>query len=139
MTAQPFGKLADGTPVELYTLSDGAYEVRIATYGGIVVSLKAPDRNGKSADVVLGFDDVDGYVANFNGPSDAFLGAIIGRDANRIAHGNFNRDGKKYFLPQNNGEKPQSALRKSKGVDSTAFNSPVGHNNSLRPPAIRLP
>jgi hypothetical protein len=71
-----------GTPVELYTLSDGAYEVRIATYGGIVVSLKAPDRNGKSADVALGFDDVDGYVANFNGPSDAFLGAIIGRYAN---------------------------------------------------------
>jgi aldose 1-epimerase len=55
VTAQPFGKLADGTPVGLYTLSDGAYEVRIATYGGIVVSLKAPDRNGKSADLVLQF------------------------------------------------------------------------------------
>src|ERR1019366_9982379 len=77
VTSQPFGKMPDGTPVEVYTLSDGAFEARIATYGGIVVSLKAPDRNGKAADVVLGFDDLDGYVANFNGPSDAFLAAII--------------------------------------------------------------
>ena len=48
VTSQPFGKLPDGTPVEIYTLSDGAFEARIATYGGVVVSLKAPDRNGKS-------------------------------------------------------------------------------------------
>jgi aldose 1-epimerase len=96
--------LPDGTPVEIFTLIDGAYEARIATYGGTVVSLKTPDRQGKSADVVLGFDDVDGYVANFNGPSDAFFGAIIGRYANRIAHGSFSLDGKKYSLPLNNGE-----------------------------------
>jgi aldose 1-epimerase len=103
VTSQPFGKMPDGTPVEIYTLSDGAFEARIATYGGIVVSLKAPDRNGKVADVVLGFDDVDGYVANFNGASDAFFGAIIGRYGNRIAHGSFTLDGKKYSLPLNNG------------------------------------
>jgi aldose 1-epimerase len=103
VTSQPFGKMPDGTPVEIYTLSDGAYEARIATYGGIVVSLKAPDRNGKTTDVVLGFDDVDGYVANFNGSSDAFFGAIIGRYANRIAHGSFALDGAKYSLPLNNG------------------------------------
>jgi aldose 1-epimerase len=104
VTSQPFGKLPDGTPVEIYTLTDGAYEARIATYGGVVVSLKTPDRQGKSKDVVLGFDDVGGYVANFNGPSDAFFGAIIGRYANRIAHGSFTLDGKKYSLPLNNGE-----------------------------------
>src|SRR5580700_869103 len=104
VTSQPFGKMPDGTPVDIYTLSDGAFEARIATYGGIVVSLKTPDRSGKTADVVLGFDDVDGYVANFNGPSDAFFGAIIGRYANRIAHGSFSLDGKKYLLPLNNGE-----------------------------------
>jgi aldose 1-epimerase len=104
VTSQPFGNMPDGTPVEIYTLSDGAFEARIATYGGIVVSLKAPDRNGKVADVVLGFDDVDGYVANFNGASDAFFGAIIGRYGNRIAHGSFSLDGKKYSLPLNNGE-----------------------------------
>jgi aldose 1-epimerase len=85
VTSQPFGKIPDGTPVEIYTLADGPYEARIATYGGVLASFKAPDRNGKSADVVLGFDDVDGYVANFNGSADAFFGALIGRYANRIA------------------------------------------------------
>jgi len=104
VTSQPFGKTPDGTPVEIYTLSDGAYEARIATYGGILVSMKTPDRNGKPGDVVLGFDNLDGYVANFNGPSDAFFGALIGRYANRIAHGSFTLDGRKYSLPLNNGE-----------------------------------
>jgi aldose 1-epimerase len=103
VTSQPFGKIPDGTPVDIYTLSDGAYEARIMTYGGVVVSLKAPDRKGNSADVVLGFDDVDGYVANFNGSSDAFFGALIGRYANRIGHGSFTLDGKKYSLPLNDG------------------------------------
>jgi aldose 1-epimerase len=116
VTSQSFGKLPDGTPVEIYTLSDGAFEARIATYGGIVVSLKVPDRNGKTADVVLGFDDLDGYVANFNGPSSAFFGAIIGRYANRIAHGSFALDGKKYSLPLNNGE-------------NTLHGGPHGFNN----------
>ncbi|MFZ0320427.1 MAG: aldose epimerase family protein [Candidatus Sulfotelmatobacter sp.] len=104
VTSEPFGKTPDGTTVEIFTLSDGAYEARIATYGGIVVSLKVPDRNGKAADVVLGFDNLEGYVANFNGASDAFFGALIGRYANRIAHGSFTLDGKKYSLPLNNGE-----------------------------------
>jgi len=116
VTSQSFGKMPDGTPVEIYTLSDGAFEARIATYGGIVVSLKAPDRNGKPADVVLGFDDLDGYVANFNGPSSAFFGAIIGRYANRIARGSFTLDGQKYSLPLNNGE-------------NTLHGGPHGFNN----------
>jgi aldose 1-epimerase len=114
--SQPFGKMPDGTPVEIYTLSDGAYEARIATYGGILVSFKAPDRNGKTGDVVLGFDDLDGYVANFNGPSNAFFGAIIGRYANRIAHASFTLDGNKYSLPRNNG-------------DNTLHSGPHGFNN----------
>lgn len=104
VTSEPFGKTPDGTPVEIFTLSDGAYEARIATYGGVVVSLKVPDRNGKPGDVVLGFDNLDGYVANFNGPADAFFGALIGRYANRIAHGSFTLGGKKYSLPLNNDE-----------------------------------
>jgi len=116
VASQPFGKMPDGTPVEIYTLSDGAFEARIATYGGIVVSLKAPDRNGKPADVVLGFNDLDGYVANSNGSSPAFFGAIIGRYANRIAHGSFTLDGKKYSLPLNNGE-------------NTLHGGPHGFNN----------
>jgi aldose 1-epimerase len=104
VTSQPYGKLPDGTAVELYTLKDGDFEAQIATYGGILVSMKTPDRSGKSGEVVLGFDNLDGYYANFNGPADAFFGAIIGRYANRIAHGTFTLDGKKYSLPLNNGE-----------------------------------
>jgi len=104
VTSQPFGKMPDGTAVEIFTLSDGAYEARVATYGGVLVSFKAPDRSGKVADVVLGFDNLDGYVANFNGASDAYFGALIGRYANRIAHGTFMLDGHKYSLPLNNGE-----------------------------------
>jgi aldose 1-epimerase len=116
VTSQPFGKMPDGTPVEVYLLSDGDYEARIATYGGIVVSLKAPDRHGVTADVVLGFDNVNGYVANFNGPANAFFGAIIGRYANRIAHGSFVLEGHEYSLPQNNGE-------------NTLHGGPHGFNN----------
>jgi aldose 1-epimerase len=116
VTSQPFGKMPDGTPVEIFTLRDGPFEAQITNYGGVVVSLKTPDRNGKSADVVLGFDDLDGYVANFNGPSDAFFGAIIGRYANRIAHGSFTLDGQKYSLPKNNGE-------------NTLHGGPHGFNN----------
>jgi aldose 1-epimerase len=104
VTSQPFGKMPDGTSVEIYTLTDGPFEAQITTYGGIVVSLKAPDRTGKPADVVLGFDDLNGYVANFNGPSNAYFGAIIGRYANRIANASFTLDGQKYSLPKNNGD-----------------------------------
>jgi aldose 1-epimerase len=100
VTEQPFGKLTDGTPVEIYTLQDGTVEVRIITYGGRVQSLKVPDRKGKVDDIVLGFDSVDGYVAN-PGP---FFGAIIGRYANRIAGGQFQLDGKTYHLPKNDGD-----------------------------------
>jgi aldose 1-epimerase len=104
VTTQPFGKIADGTPVQIFTLNDGTVEAQIISYGGIVLSLKTPDRNGNSADIVLGFDDVAGYYANSNGPGGAFFGAIIGRYGNRIAHGSFTLDGKKYSLPLNNGE-----------------------------------
>jgi aldose 1-epimerase len=103
VTSQPFGKLPDGTAVEIFTLSDGAFEARVTNFGGVLVSMKTPDRNGKAADVVLGFDDLDGYYGNFNGPANAFIGATIGRYANRIAHGSFALDGKKYSLPVNNG------------------------------------
>lgn len=104
VTSQPFGKLPDGTPVEIYTLSDGPYEARIATFGGVIVSLKSPDRQGKVADVLVGFDDFDGYYANFNGSHNGFFNAIIGRYANRIAHGTFTLDGNQYSLPKNNGD-----------------------------------
>jgi aldose 1-epimerase len=96
---QPFGKTPEGTPVDIYSLSDGKIEAGIITYGGIVVSLRAPDRNGKLDDVVLGCDSVEKYVAQT-----AHFGGIIGRYANRIAHGSFQLDGQTYSIPKNNGD-----------------------------------
>jgi aldose 1-epimerase len=102
VTKQSFGKTPDGTPVEIYTLKSGPIEARIMTYGGIIQSLKVPDKSGKSEDVVLGFDTLDGYTSDPK-PNPAFFGAIIGRYANRIAGGQFTLDGKTYHLPQNDG------------------------------------
>src|SRR5580698_6055469 len=96
---QPFGKTPEGTPVDIYSLSDGKIEAGIITYGGIVVSLRAPDRNGKLDDIVLGCDSVEKYVAQT-----AHFGGIIGRYANRIAHGSFQLDGQTYSIPKNNGD-----------------------------------
>lgn len=95
---RPFGTL-DGKPVELYTLSNShGMTVGIATLGGIITSLTAPDRGGVSADIVLGFDNLAGYT-----PNTASLGAIIGRYANRIAKAQFTLDGKTFHLAANNG------------------------------------
>jgi aldose 1-epimerase len=96
---QPFGETSDGTAVDLYTLADGKVEVRITNYGGIIVSLRTPGRDGKIEDIVLGYDSFEGYRAN-----PAYFGAIIGRYANRIAHGKFELNGKTYSIPKNNGD-----------------------------------
>ncbi len=95
-----FGKTADGQAVDIFTLTNikGA-EARIINYGGILVSLKMPDRSGKLEDIVLGYDSMDGY--NKNSP---YLGALIGRYANRIAKGKFKLNGHEYTLAVNNGE-----------------------------------
>ncbi len=96
----PFGKTADGKAVELYTLTNAnGMQVAITTYGGIIVSLTAPDREDKYADVVLGFDKLDGYLAGH-----PYFGALIGRYGNRIAKGKFSLDGKEYTLATNNDE-----------------------------------
>src|SRR5579863_8130499 len=81
---KPFGQTPDGAKVELYTLASGQLEAAIASYGAIVVSLKTPDRNGKMADVVLGYDTLDGYIGGT-----AHFGAVVGRYGNRIAKGKF--------------------------------------------------
>jgi aldose 1-epimerase len=93
-----FGKTADGTPVEIYTLRNSTgMEATIMTYGGIVTSLKVPDRNGKLGDVVLGYDSLRGYLTN-----SPYFGALIGRYGNRIAKGQFTLDGQTYTLATNN-------------------------------------
>jgi aldose 1-epimerase len=97
---QAWGKLPDGTPVELYTLSNAnGMKVAITTYGGAVVSLTAPDRNGKFADVALGMDSIDGYQKPV-----PYFGALIGRYGNRIGHAQFVLDGKTYHVPKNDGD-----------------------------------
>ena len=95
-----FGKTRDGQAVDIYTLKNrrGA-EARITTYGGTVVSLKAPDRAGKFDDVVLGFDDLEGYLK-----TTTYIGSLVGRYANRIAKGRFTLNGAEYKLAVNNGE-----------------------------------
>ena len=99
MSKESFGAAPDGTPAYLYTLKNSqGMEAKIITFGGIVVSLKVPDRNGKLDDVVLGFDSVPDYVKNHD-----FFGALIGRYGNRIAKGKFTLDGKDYVLATNNG------------------------------------
>src|SRR5258706_10375281 len=99
VTKQASGKTSEGTPVDLYSLENGKVEVRIMTYGGIVVSLRTADRNGKLDDIVLGVDSVQKYEAQT-----AHFGGIVGRYANRIAHGTFQLDGKTYSIPKNDGE-----------------------------------
>lgn len=99
-----FGKLEDGTPVDLYTLTNqkGA-EVRITNYGGTVLSLKVPDKEGRLEDVVLGFDSVAGYRGEVYLQEGPYFGALIGRYGNRIAKGKFTLDGVEYELATNNG------------------------------------
>lgn len=100
VTRAAFGTLPDGTAIEVFTLTNAhGLVVRAITYGGIIVSLHAPDRDGRLDDIVLGYDTVDGYVKD-NSP---YFGAIIGRFGNRIAKGTFSLDGQAYTLATNNG------------------------------------
>lgn len=93
------GALADGTPVEAVTLkNDRGIEARIITYGATLQSLIAPDRDGKRAEVTLGYDDVAAYESKPN-----FFGVTVGRYANRIAGGRFALDGRTYQLTQSDG------------------------------------
>lgn len=95
---QDFGQTADGTPVDLYTLANEAgMKVSIMTYGGIVTQIHVPDRTGKTADVTLGFDSLEGYLKGH-----PYFGALIGRYGNRIAKGRFQLNGVEYKLATNN-------------------------------------
>jgi len=95
-----FGKTGDGKQVDLYVLTNkNGVEVDITNFGAAVVSLKVPDRRGKTDDVVLGYDDLDGYLHD-----KSYFGATVGRYANRIAHGKFTLNGTTYTLAKNDGE-----------------------------------
>jgi aldose 1-epimerase len=115
VTRSSFGKLPDGTAVELYTLSNGkGMQAKIMNYGATVVSLTAPDKAGKYAEVVLGMDNLEGYLKGV-----PYFGAVVGRYGNRIAKGQFQLNGKTYTLAKNNGE---NALHGGvKGFDKQAW------------------
>jgi aldose 1-epimerase len=98
ISSRPFG-MADGRPVEAYTLANGPAEVTVLTYGGIIQAINVPDRTGAVANIALGFADLAGYLRH----SDPYFGAITGRYANRIAGGAFTLDGVAYRLATNNG------------------------------------
>jgi aldose 1-epimerase len=118
---QPFGT-HDGRPITLYTLTNShGVEIRAMNYGGIIVSIRVPDRKGQLGDIVLGHEVLDDYI-----PNPPYIGAIVGRYANRIANGTFRLDGKTYTLPKNDGPNTLHG-----GVDKT-FNKVVWDGEALK-------
>lgn len=117
-----FGHLGDGAAVDIYTLTNAhGIEARVMSYGATLVSLRLPDRNGKFEDVVLGFDDLAGYLG-----TDPYFGATVGRYANRIAKGRFMLDGVTYNLARNNnGNSLHGGL---KGFDKVLWKGDIIHN-----------
>jgi aldose 1-epimerase len=128
VTKTDFGK-ADGKPVELYTLTNAkGMKATVMTYGATMTGLWVPDRDGKLADVVLGFDDLQGYLKDH-----PFFGSTVGRVANRIAKGKFTLDGKEYKLFVNNG--PNTLHGGKKGFDKqiwTATPVPVKDGAAIK-------
>jgi aldose 1-epimerase len=118
VTTRSGGKLPDGSSVDIYRLKDDQLELEVMTYGGFMLSLKVPDKNGKMEDVLLGFDDPAGYYENNHSKSASFFCPIVGRYANRIAHAKFTLDGKEYNLTKNNG-------------DNTLHGGPNGFHNHI--------
>lgn len=98
--AANFNKMVDGKQVSLYTMHNGKLTMQVTNYGGRVVALWAPDRKGNLEDVTLGFDHIDNYL---NNTGERYLGAVVGRCANRIAGGTFTIDSVEYQLPKNDG------------------------------------
>jgi aldose 1-epimerase len=119
-----FGTAPDGAPVWLYTLrNQHGMEAHILNYGGIIQSLKVPDRNGNLGDVVLGYDSLGGYLTN-----SPYFGALIGRYGNRIARGHFTLDGVTYTLATNN--YPNSLHGGVKGFDKVIWQATPGSSDT---------
>nr|WP_322624670.1 aldose epimerase family protein [uncultured Flavobacterium sp.] len=110
-----YATTAEGVKIEKYTLTNAnGMKMEVITMGGDIVSLTAPDKDGKFEDVVLGYTSPDLYLTS----NPYFFGAIIGRYGNRIAHGKFSLDGKEYQLPLNDG---QNSLHGGKGFDKRVW------------------
>ena len=125
-----FGRTPDGQTAELFTLTNaGGLVAKITNYGGILVEMRVPDRRGKLADVVLGLDTLDDYLAGH-----PMFGAICGRVANRIAGGRFTLDGKTYTLAINNG--PNHLHGGIKGFDKYIWQAEITRGEGG--PAVKL-
>ncbi|MGW7405613.1 aldose epimerase family protein [Streptomyces sp. NPDC054833] len=121
-----FGTLSDGTSVHRWTLERAGMRVRVLTYGGIVQSVEVPDRDGRTANVVLGFAGLDGYLAH----PEPYFGALVGRYANRIGNARFPLDGLTYALEPNDG--PHSLHGGGQGFDKRVWSArPVEHGVRL--------
>jgi aldose 1-epimerase len=117
ITKAEFGTMPDSTKVSIFTLvNHSGITMKVTNYGGIITSLKVPDKNGVAADIVLGFDNLTGYLNKT-----PFFGALIGRYGNRIAKGKFTLDGKEYTLALNDG--PNHLHGGVKGYDKVMWDA----------------
>lgn len=121
-----WGKTADGEPVEIFTLTNArGLRARVMTWGATLVEMQVPDRDGKLAEVTLGFDTLDGYLR-----PNPFFGCIAGRYANRIAKGRFTLDGKEYALARNGG--PNHIHGGARGFDKRNWQAEPAGENAVR-------
>jgi aldose 1-epimerase len=124
-TSASFGKATDGTEIQLFTLTNAAgLKATISTYGGTLTSLLVPDKDGKLSDVILGFDNVSGYLSPEFKKSNPYFGALIGRYGNRIKGGQFSLDGQAYTLAKNNG--PNSLHGGNQGFNQKIWTAKPG-------------
>jgi len=120
----PFGRMPDGTQIDGYTVRNTrGTSMHVITYGGIITSLRTPDRRGQFDDVVLGFDSLEPYLKD-----PPYFGAVVGRYANRIARGRFTLGGRPYSLPVNNG--PNSLHGGTRGFDKVVWFGTSFENDS---------
>jgi aldose 1-epimerase len=124
-TSASFGKATDGTEIQLFTLTNASgLKATISTYGGTLTSLLVPDKDGKLSDVILGFDNVGGYLSPEFKKSNPYFGALIGRYGNRIKGGQFSLDGQAYTLAKNNG--PNSLHGGNQGFNQKVWTAKPG-------------
>lgn len=126
LDASAFTRTVDGKPVTLYTLRNGDLTMQVTNFGARVVSLWTPDRTGAFEDVVLGYENLDRYLDN---RGERFLGAALGRYANRIAEGRFTLDGKEYTLPLN--DKGRTLHGGVKGFDSVVWDVESSNDTTI--------
>jgi aldose 1-epimerase len=130
LSKRAYGTTPDGKAVDLYVLQNGHLTVKIMTYGATITSIETPDRDGKVDDVVLGFDDLAGYLGKH-----PYFGSTVGRVANRIAKGKFTLGGKEYTLATNNG--PNALHGGLKGFDKAVWKAEELESGDG--PSVRMP